>query len=256
MAMMKKLMVILGWILLSASYGRSQDEEKIKELFQGAIQAMGGDDFLNVKDMVSEGQFFVFNNEGENSSLIKFSDYTKLPDKSRHESGNRKGELEITVFNLEKNEGWIVEGQKPVRAAKPDEMRSFRNVVKHSIDIIFRYRYKDPSIKLFYLGPGEGLEVTTDIVKIVDPENDETLVYFDRISKLPTKIDYHEINKRGIRIHLVDEFSQWHVFQGINTPLRIDSYINGRRASQTFVLKITYNNNLPDSFFSKPVPDK
>jgi hypothetical protein len=253
---MKKWMLTLGLILAFASYGRSQDEEKIKELFQGAIEAMGGDDFLNVKDMVSEGQFFMFNREGENSSLIKFSDYTKLPDKSRHESGNRKGDLEITVFNLGKNEGWIVEGQKPVREAKPDEMTSFRNVVKHSLDIIFRDRFKDPTIKLFYLGTGEGLEVTNDIVKLVDPENDETLVYFDRISKLPAKIEYHEINRRGIRMHLVDEFSQWHVYQGVNTPLRIDSYVNGRRASQTFVLKITYNNDLPDSFFSKPVPEK
>jgi hypothetical protein len=57
-------------------------------------------------------------------------------------------------------------------------------------------------------------------------------------------------------MRVVDEFSQWHVIQGINTPLRIDGFLNGRRASQTFVLKITYNNNLQDSFFSKPVPPK
>jgi hypothetical protein len=167
---MKKLVMILGLVLLFASYSRSQDEEMAKKLFQEAIQIMGGDAFLNAEDMVSEGQFFVFNNEGDSSGLIKFSDYTKLPDKSRHESGNRKKELDITVFNLEKNEGWIVEGQKGVREAKPEEMRNFRGVVKHNIDTIFRYRYKDPANKLFYLGPGEGLDVTRDLVKIVDPE--------------------------------------------------------------------------------------
>lgn len=252
----KKVMLILGLLPLFVSYSQSQDEETIQRLFQDAIQMMGGDVFLDVKDMVSEGQFFVFNREGANSGLIKFSDYTKLPDKSRHESGNRKKELDITVFNLEKDEGWIVEGEKGVREAKPDEMRSFRNVVKHNIDTIFRYRYKDPANKLFYLGPGEGLDVTQDVVKIVDPENDETLVYFDRVSKLPAKIEYRDINNRGIRVRLVDEFSQWHVVQGVNTPMRIDGYLNGRRASQAFVLKITYNNDLPDSFFSKPLPLK
>jgi hypothetical protein len=253
---MKKLLMILGVVSFFACYGRSQDEETVQKLFQEAIQTMGGDAFLNAKDMVSEGQFFLFNNEGSSSGLIKFSDYTKLPDKSRHESGNRKKELDITVFNLEKNEAWIVEGQKGVREAKPEEMRSFRSVVKHNIDTIFRYRYKDPANKLFYLGPGEGMDVTRDLVKIVDPENDETMVYFDRVTKLPAKIEYHDINNRGIRVRLVDEFSQWHVVQGVNTPMRLDSYINGRRASQNFVLKITYNNNLPDSFFSKPVPPK
>jgi hypothetical protein len=217
---------------------------------------MGGDAFLNVKDMSSEGQYFAFNNQGESSGLIKFADYTKLPDKSRHESGNKKNDLEITVFNLEKNEGWVYVPAKGAQEAKPEEMKGFRNVVKHSLDTIFRYRYKDPENKLFYLGPGEGTEVTLELVKIVDPENDETTVYFDRISKLPVRIEYRELNRRGVRVRLADEYSQWHMFQGVNTPMRVDGYVNGRRASQTFVLKIVYNTNIPDSFFSKPVPPK
>jgi hypothetical protein len=187
---------------------------------------------------------------------IKFVDYTRLPDKSHHESGNRKSELEITVFNLEKNEGWIYDPAKGTREAKPDEMKEFRNVVKHSMDTIFRYRYKDPENKFFYLGPGEGHDVTLEMVKILDPENDETTVYLDRISKLPAKIEYREVNSRGIRVRIVDEFSQWHMIQGVNTPMRVDSSINGRRGSQTFVLKITYNNGIPDSLFSKPIPPK
>ncbi len=253
---MRSVLVLVGFVLLFSLNVRSQDEDIIKKLFQDAIEAMGGEAYLNVKDMTSEGQFFQFNSQGENSGLIKFVDYTKLPDKSRHESGNKKRDLDISVFNLEKNEGWIQEGQKDTREAKPEEMRSFRSVVKHSIDTIFHYRYKDPENKLFYMGPGEGKDVTLELVKIVDPENDETTVYFDRISKLPARIEYRDINNRGIRVRLVDEFSQWHVIQGVNTPMRVDGSLNGRRASQTFVLKISYNTNIPDSFFSKPLPPK
>ena len=95
-----------------------------------------------------------------------------------------------------------------------------------------------------------------DMVQIVDPENDETTVYFDRISKLPAKIEYGEVNSHGVRMRVVDEYSRWLVKQDVNTPFRIDSSINGRRASQTYFDKITYNNNLQDSFFSKPVPPK
>jgi hypothetical protein len=135
-------------------------------------------------------------------------------------------------------------------------MDRFKNSVKHSIDMIFRFRYKDPGTRLFYLGAGEGKDVTLDIVKLVDSENDEVLLYFDRISKLPAKIEYRNINDRGVRQHHVDEFSQWFMKQGVNTPLRMDGYLNGRRLSQHFLLKVTYNNNLPDSFFSKPVPLK
>jgi hypothetical protein len=250
------MLVLLGLISVFASNVQAQDEAVIRGLFQDAIEAMGGEAYLNVKDMTSEGQFFQFNRDGDNSGLIKYVDYTRLPDKSRHEAGNKKRDQEISVFNLEKNEGWILEGQKGTREAKPEEMRSFRSVVKHNIDTIFHFRYKDSENRLFYLGPGEGKDVILEMVKIVDPENDETTVFFDRISKLPARIEYREVDSRGVRLRLVDEFSQWHMIQGVNTPLRIDGYVNGRRSQQTFVLKIVYNTNIPDILFSKPVPPK
>jgi hypothetical protein len=253
---MKKLLPAFSLIILFASFSSSQDEEKIRKIFQDAIQTMGGDAYLNVTDMVSEGKTFSFSYEGASSLPVKYADYTKLPDKSRFELGNKKKELDITVFNLAKNEGWILEGEKETRDARPEEMESFKNAVKHSIDMIFRFRYKDPENRLFYMGPGEGQDVRLEIVKLVDSENDEVLLYFDRISKLPAKIEYRDINDRGVRQRHVEEFSQWFMKQGVNTPLRVDGYINGRRLSQQFVLKITYNNNLPDSFFSKPVPLK
>jgi hypothetical protein len=239
-----------------AAPSRSQDGDKIQKLFQDAIQAMGGDAYLNVTDMVSEGQMFGFDADGASSLPVKYNDYTKFPDKSRFEFGNGKKDRDISVFNLGANEGWILEGQKGTREATPDELTDFKNAIRHSIDMICRFRYKDPENRLFYLGPGEGKEITLEMVKIVDPENDEVIVYFDRLSKLPAKIEYRTTSSKGVRQRRVEEFSQWHMKQGVNTPLRFDRYVNGRRHEQQFVLKLTYNNNLPDSFFSKPVPPK
>jgi len=253
---MKRFLLLICAILVSGGGLAGRDEEILNRLFEDAVQAMGGQAYLNVKDITSTGNYFVFNREGASSPIIKFTDYTKLPDKSRFELGNRKKELEITVFDLGKGEGWILEGQKEPRAATPEEMQDFRREVKHSIDTIFRFRYKDPANKLFYLGPGEGSDATLEMVKLIDPDNDEVVIYFDRISKLPAKIEYWSLDKRGIRQRNTQEFSQWHKIQGVNTPLRIDGYLNNRRAFQFFILKITYNSNLPDSLFSKPVPPK
>lgn len=247
-------MLALGAPLASLSW--SQDDEKAKQLFEDAVEAMGGDAYRKIADVASEGQYFQFDNHGNSSPLIKYVDYIRLPDRNRTELGNRKKELDITIFNLEKNEGWILEGEKDIRAATPEEMKDFRSAAKNSIDNVFHSRYQDPENKLFYVGPGEGSEVTLEIVKLVDPENDETLVYFDRISKLPAKIEYRRVNRRGIRQRIVDEFSLWHVIEGVRTPMRIDGWTNGRRSSQQFVLKISYNSNLPDSLFSKPIPPK
>ncbi len=258
MGKMTRTRVTWGLILVlgAAVMAWGQDEEKIQKLFKGAIEKMGGQTYLDVKDMVSDGNYFFFDRDGNSSGLIKFVDYTKLPDKSRFELGNSKKSKDVQVFNLEKGEGWILEGQKDTRAATPDEMKGFKEAVKHSLDTIFRYRYKDPENKLFYLGPGEGSDFTFEVVKLLDPENDEVTIYFDRLSQLPGKLEYRSVDKRGVQLHFVDEFSQWHAIQGVNTPLRIDTSVNGRRAAQQFIVKITYNNNLTDDVFTKPIPPK
>jgi len=232
------------------------DEETVRRLFEGAIAAMGGDAYLGVKDMVSEGRYFQFDRYGNSSGLIRFTDYTRLPDKSRFELGNRKKELEVTVFNLEKGEGWILEGQKETRAATAEEMQEFRAAANHSLDNIFRFRYRDPGNKLFYLGAGEGKDARLEMVKMIDPENDETVIYFDRVSRLPVKLEAHRRDGRGVRERLTSEYSQWHVIQGVNTPLRIDGYTGSRRAFQQFITRITYNNDLLEEVFSRPEPPK
>jgi hypothetical protein len=246
----------LALLLSLTVLARGQDEEKVQKLFQGAIEKMGGQTFLDVKDMVSDGNYFFFDRDGNSSGLIKFIDYTMLPDKSRFELGNSKKSKDVQVFNLGKGEGWILEGQKDTREATPDEIKDFKNAVKHSLDTIFRYRYKDPENKLFYLGPGEGSDFTFEMVKLLDSENDEVTLYFDRLSQLPGKLEYHSVDKHGVQLHFVVEFSQWHMIQGVNTPLRTDTNVNGRRSSQQFIVKITYNNNLTDDVFTKPIPPK
>lgn len=252
---MKKLF----WVFLVAAFlpvsARSREGDAALKLFEAAIEAMGGSDFLNVQDTVSTGNFFRFNRDGL-SPLMKFTDYTRLPDKSRFELGNKKRELEITVFNLEKEEGWILEGQKEAKAATREEMRDFRNLVKHSMEVLFRVRYKDPRNKLFHLGPGEGRDITLERVRLIDPDNDEVTVYFDRASGLPKKLEFREPDAAGVRQRVVHEFSQWHWIQGVRTSLRTDGYVNGRPAFQIHIIEIKYNSGLADNLFSKPVPPK
>ena len=250
--------LLLGFFLVALSpvLAADQEENGALKLFENAIEAMGGSEFLNVRDVVSTGNYFEFDRFGASSPLIKFADYTRLPDKSRYELGNRKNQLKITVFNLETNEGWTLEGSGEAKEATADEMRDFRNVVKHSIELIFRARYKDPENRLFYLGPGEGTELNLEKVKLIDPENDEVTVSFDRLSSLPKKIEYVQKGADGARQRITLEYSQWHWIDGIRTTLRTDGYVNGRQSFQSHITEIKYNTDLPDSTFSKPLPRK
>ena len=64
------------------------------------------------------------------------------------------------------------------------------------------------------------------------------------------------MSQRGVNQRHVEEYDQWHMISGVNVPLRIDNYVNGRKSSQLYVTNITFNNNMPDSLFSKPIPPK
>jgi len=247
----------IGMIVLAlAPLLPAQDEEKITKLFEDAIAAMGGKAYLDVKDMVTEGNYFIFNRDGDSSGLIKYFDWTTLPNKSHNEIGNKKKLRDVTVFDLDKNVGWILEGQKETRDATPEEMKSFKKAVNHALDNIMRTRWKDPANKLFYLGPGEGRDLQLDQVQLIDPENDTVTVFFDRIKKLPAKIEYKDVSARGVQLRQVDEFDQWHMIQGVNTPMRLDGFTNGRKRSQLFVTSIQYNTGIPDAMYTKPLPPK
>ncbi len=251
-----RYLLLIGVLAAPLSQSRAQDDEKVRKMFQDAIQALGGDTYLNVKDVASEGNYFIYNAQGDSSGLIKFDTYVKLPDKVRFELGNKKKDRDITVFDLAAGVGWILEQPKDLRAATPEEMKAFKADAKHDIDNILHFRWKDPNNKLFYLGPGEGDDVTLEMVQVLDPENDSVTVYFDRISKLPAKVEYQSVNKRGIRERNVQEFSQWHMIEGVNTPLRVDGYANKRRTFSSYAVKVDYNSNLPDSLFTKPEQPK
>ena len=67
-------LLAFGLIIFSQPLVRGQDEDKIKKLFQDAIQALGGDTYLKVTDMTSEGNYFMFDREGNSTGLIKYTD--------------------------------------------------------------------------------------------------------------------------------------------------------------------------------------
>jgi hypothetical protein len=250
---MRKLILICCTAIFLTPSIRSQEEDVARKFFDDAVEAMGGSAFLNVTDMASEGNYFLFNRSGASSPLIKFTDHTKFPDKSRFRLGDKKNLIELQVFNLETNEGWIQEGDLEPKEATPDDIRDFKNAVKHSLEMIFRSRYKDPNNKLFYLGPGEGRDITLEKVKLIDPDNDEVTVYFNRLTKLPAKLEYVRVDQNGVRQRELREFSQWHWIQNVRTSLRTDGYTNSRQSFQIHIITIKYNNDLPDSLFSKPL---
>ena len=78
-------------------------DEKAEQIVQKAIQAIGGDAYLNVKTVIGRG-FYTDYHDGVSGVPLRFVDYIAYPDRERTEfsgDGNR-----IIQTNYQ-NEGWM-----------------------------------------------------------------------------------------------------------------------------------------------------
>src|SRR2546430_11136241 len=74
------------WLCLLAMTTSAQAQTKATQLIDQMIDALGGQTFLDVKDIHTTGRFFAFT-RGQLSGSDIFSDYIKLPDMERVEFG-------------------------------------------------------------------------------------------------------------------------------------------------------------------------
>ena len=232
-------------------------QEKARGTIEKSIEAMGGAKFRQVREMQSRGHYYIFK-AGQVVGTSKYTDQTRLPDKSRFQLGEGKNK-DLTVFDLAAGKGWHMEGKKDIKEATPEEMQQFRQAVRHSIDNLLRDRLREPGMSLFYYGR-EDVSGRDDVeaVEMIDADNDSVLLYFDLKTHLPTRMEYVEADARGNRRKQATEFYVWHSIAGVMTPFRLDNFVEGQMASQLFLDDIVYNPSpgLSDSLFIKPSPDK
>ena len=236
---------------------KEQAQAKGRSVVEQAVEAMGGARYRAVREMTSRGLYHMFK-DGQVIDSAKFTDNTRLPDKSRFQLREGKNK-ELEVFDLAAGKGWRMEGKTDIKDATPEEMQLSRQAVKHSLENLLRGRLSEAGLTLFYYGPEEIPDrPSMEAVEIIDAENDSVLVYFDLKTHLPARMEYVALGARGNKHKQAVEFYVWHSVNGVMTPFRTDIYSDGQMVSQLFIDQIVYNPTPPlsDSLFTRPTPDK
>ncbi len=243
--------LVAAWLLLACA-GWGQSNEKIKTVLDRALEAMGGPAFLQVKDYSAVGRFYALKEDVE--GWAEFSDQTRLPGKTRQQTG-KKGDAEVTLYDLDAGKGWFVYGGTEIKPAKPEQMERFKKGARRDYNNLFRSRLQETGFSIHYYGSDilDGRR-PVQILEMIDAENDTILAYFDDNTGLPFRLEYQDTLPNGRRVRVWDEFYNWHVIEGVNTPMRQDRLHNGQPASQVFLTGIRYNVGLADSLFAEPVP--
>jgi hypothetical protein len=212
------------------------------------IQALGGKAFLEVKDIHNSGRLFSFK-RGELAGSDVFADYIKFPDMERTEFGTLRNK---TIHVNRGNEGWILEGKdlKPQPAANVDD---FLISFKTSFDYVTRFVLNQPRTTVQLTGSEIVDFKRADIVEVRDAAKNLIRFYIDRQTHLPVKMQVRRANKSVIQ---EEQYSNWHVFQGIATPLYVSRLTDNEKTMEIRLDNATYNSALAENLFNQPTPPK
>ena len=228
-------------------------DDKARQVLNAAIEAMGGEKYLSVQNSVSSGRYFVFRKGRK--AFTRFQDWTvyQPPVKSRFQLGKGK-RASVWIYNLSLDKGWKLEGEDSVEDATEEEVKDFKRVVKKDMDYILRHRLDEEGVSLFYYGPDEVAgDGNTEAVEVLDAANDSVVLFFNRDTHLPSKVETHFNDKLGFRHKEEVEFYNWHWIDGVYTPLRIDVFVDEEVSQQRFLEEQAFNQPIPKEYFLEPV---
>ena len=106
-------------------------DEKAEQIIQRAVQAVGGDRYLNVQSIIGRG-FFTDFKDGISQIPTKFVDYILYPDKERTEFSGGGVRLIQTNF---RDSGWIFDGAaKTLKDQNGGQIEDFRVAMRTSVE--------------------------------------------------------------------------------------------------------------------------
>jgi hypothetical protein len=240
------------------SGGRAQDQEeqdpaKAAELIRNAIQARGGQPYLNIKAMVSKGEYTLFD-KGVKTLPDDFLDYIVYPDKERTEFG-KGGRRKIQTNSGDS--GWTYDAEtRLIKDQTEQQIKEYQQSARYDLDNLLRRGWKEPGAKLVYLGRREVWKDTfSEAVRIDFSDGASATIHFDTRARLPLAVEFKIVGEDKPRNEQV-RYYQWLDYDGVKFPKIQDTYRDGVQTSRAYYDSISVNPNVPARLFDKPVSAK
>jgi len=121
----------------------------------------------------------------------------------------------------------------------------------HSIETVVKVWMKDPKTILVYEGQHLAERHLAEQVTLISAQNDSVTILMDAQTHLPLQRIfqwrdpvYHDKNTE------VEEYDDYHLVDGIETPYTISRTKNGEMVRQFYITRVKYNQSLPADFWN------
>ena len=210
-----------------------------------AIQALGGQAFLNAKSLTTKGRVFFFQ-DGATAGMEPYQSYVLYPDKRRFSYGKTKPV--ILINNGDK--GWELDRYGLI--AQPDQqLQGWIISNRYSLENLLRLRINEPGV-LIQIGKVDFVDnVPTQGIEITAPGGTSVRLDLHRQTFVPSRITYRVRNvKEEAWDDYSDAYADYKTVDGIQTPMHITRYLNGDRIGETFRNSAQYNEDYPPNYFT------
>jgi hypothetical protein len=235
-------------------------DPRAKKAIDDAVEALGGQRFLNMQDRVEAGRAYSFYRDKISGLSIAtiFTQYFNVPP---DKSGQQLGVREREVFGKNEEYGYVLfrtEGAWEVTYRGPTEMDqdkidSYQRTTFNDILYFLRMRLKEPGLIFDWKGSDVVENQPVNMVDVIDSENRVITVNFNQDTKLPVKETWvwHD-PKTHDRNEEVTRYSIYREDNGVQWPQQITRERNGEKKYQIFSETVYIDPHLSDAVFAKP----
>jgi hypothetical protein len=226
------------------------DEAKAETILKQALEAVGGQNYLNVQTVVGRGQFTQFT-DGVSGLPQSFVDYIQYPEKERTEF---RGAGTRVVQTNAGDSGWLFDGAaKSIKDLGKAQVDDFKLAMQTSVENLLRGGWRKQGAKLSYVGRREaGLAKRNEVVSVTYANGFTVEYEFGMKDNLPAKVLYKRTNGAGIETAEEDRFAQLLTVSGLTVPFIVDHFVDGKQSSRINYQSLEYNTKLADSIFERP----
>jgi hypothetical protein len=219
--------------------------QKARSLVNQAIEALGGQAYLNIQDISQEGRGYTFHHGESTSAGIQYWRFYKFPDKDRVEVTKQRDVM--YVYNGDT--GYEVT-YKGARSMEAKDVANYLRRRHYALDQVLRNWINAPKTALFYEGSANAADKPAEQVTVLNGNNEGVTLYFDIATHLPLKkaFSWRDPSDKE-RNHEEEIYDNYRLVQGVMTPYRVTGFYNGDMSSQRFLHSVSYNKGLSDSMF-------
>jgi hypothetical protein len=209
-----------------------ENAHKARELLEQAIQALGGQAYLNVHEMQEQGRVF-------------FWRFLEFPDKERIELTPQRD----IAYIYSGDKGYEVTYKGP-RAVEKKDLEDYLRRHKFSLETILRSWVNDPAVALFFDGNALAGSLAAQRVTLINSKNESVSVYFDIDTHLPIKKSYSWRDPADKERDVEEEtYDGYRLVQGVMTPFGFTRYFNGDMQTERFITSASYSQDLNQAMF-------